>query len=344
MSLTTSRSRYAEPTKSWSWIGICLGIPLLALSFRGVDWKDLSKALQQTRLHSIYLAFFELTLAYLVRAIRWRVVLSAEKSIACTQVFWANMAGYLGNSVLPARAGEVIRSVLLGLRTGTSKTYVLATALTEKLMDTITLVLISSVALLVLPNAPKWLIPASSIMASVAAVGLVGVATAPHFEGVLVRLFTKVPITDKLLLSHWIIQFILGVRALHHFGRAFRFFCLTLLIWGLEGLSMITIAYSMNLPVGFPLALLLLTALALSSALPSTPGYIGIYQFVAVTVLGGFGIFRDQALAFILMFQAVCYSIFIVFGCTGIWRLKRDITHLQEVTIEAERSSILTLS
>jgi len=52
-------------------------------------------------------------------------------------------------------------------------------------------------------------------------------------------------------------------------------------------------------------ALLLLTALGLGSALPSTPGYVGIYQFVAVTVLTPFGIGRDEALAFILVLQVL---------------------------------------
>jgi len=44
--------------------------------------------------------------------------------------------------------------------------------------------------------------------------------------------------------------------------------------------------------ISFRIALLVLTALGLSSALPSTPGYVGIFQFVAVTVLAPFGIDR----------------------------------------------------
>ena len=55
------------------------------------------------------------------------------------------------------------------------------------------------------------------------------------------------------------------------------------------------------------MAILLLTGLGLGSALPSTPGYVGIYQFVAVTVLGPMGIAKSQALAFILVVQAYGY-------------------------------------
>jgi uncharacterized membrane protein YbhN (UPF0104 family) len=56
-------------------------------------------------------------------------------------------------------------------------------------------------------------------------------------------------------------------------------------------------------------ALLLLAGLGLGSALPSTPGYIGIYQFVAVTVLTPFGFSRSDALAYILVAQFFNYLV-----------------------------------
>jgi len=46
--------------------------------------------------------FYLEQLNYFVRAMRWRVLLSAERRIRPLTVFWANMAGYLGNSFLPA--------------------------------------------------------------------------------------------------------------------------------------------------------------------------------------------------------------------------------------------------
>ena len=63
-------------------------------------------------------------------------------------------------------------------------------------------------------------------------------------------------------------------------------------------------AYGLHLHFSFTVAMLLLTGMGLGSALPSTPGYVGIYQFVAVTVLTPFGISRDAALAYILVAQA----------------------------------------
>ena len=50
------------------------------------------------------------------------------------------------------------------------------------------------------------------------------------------------------------------------------------------------LGFDMPLRVAF----LLIAALGLGSALPSTPGYVGIYQFVAVTVLTPFGFSRNR--------------------------------------------------
>ena len=70
------------------------------------------------------------------------------------------------------------------------------------------------------------------------------------------------------------------------------------------------------------MALLLLTGLGLGSALPSTPGYVGVYQFVAVTVLTPFGISRDAALAYILVVQVLGYVVVTLFGLPGLYLLQ----------------------
>ena len=69
---------------------------------------------------------------------------------------------------------------------------------------------------------------------------------------------------------------------------------------------------------------MLLTALGLGSALPSTPGYLGVYQFAAVTVLTPFGFSRDAALAYILVAQALGYAVVLALGLPGLYRLRRS--------------------
>ena len=64
-------------------------------------------------------------------------------------------------------------------------------------------------------------------------------------------------------------------------------------------------AAALGFAIPVPVAFLLIAGIGLGSALPSTPGYVGIYQFVAVTVLTPFGFSRTDAIAYILVAQAL---------------------------------------
>jgi len=97
---------------------------------------------------------------------------------------------------------------------------------------------------------------------------------------------------------------------------------LTVVIWVSDACGVLAGARALGLTISFRVALLLLTGLGLGSALPSTPGYVGIYQFVAVTVLTPFGVGRDEALAYILVAQAMASVVLVVFGLPGLYRLR----------------------
>jgi hypothetical protein len=48
---------------------------------------------------------------------------------------------------------------------------------------------------------------------------------------------------------------------------------------------------------------------------------VGVYQFVAVTVLVPFGFSRDQALVLVIGLQAVVVGVEIILGTLGLWSL-----------------------
>jgi uncharacterized membrane protein YbhN (UPF0104 family) len=146
----------------------------------------------------------------------------------------------------------------------------------------------------------------------------------PHFEGRISAILTRLPLPVRW--RDWLTgiagQCFLGLRAFHNVGRFAGFTALTLMIWGMDvcGVLMGTRALGMEVPP--PVALLLLAGLGLGSALPSTPGYVGIYQFVAVTVLVPFGFPRDAALAYILLGQAMSYVVITSFGLIGMQKYR----------------------
>ena len=152
---------------------------------------------------------------------------------------------------------------------------------------------------------------------------VVALVVATHLDGLIRNLLTRLSLRHALdaRLSDSIGQFLLGMRAFQHPGRALLFAGLTVVIWLTDAPMAIEVGSALNLTLALPQALLLLAALGLSSAVPSTPGYVGIYQFVAVTILTPFDFSRSEALAYIIAFQAVNYVVVIVWGTMGLWRL-----------------------
>lgn len=101
-SVGTSRHRPA-------WVAaiiVAVAVGFLYLAFRKVNWRELRDAILQARLWILALFVVITSANCLLRSLRWRVLLTAEKSIPPATVFWANMVGYLGNNYLPARAGN----------------------------------------------------------------------------------------------------------------------------------------------------------------------------------------------------------------------------------------------
>src|SRR5262245_59182956 len=130
--------RSATRGRLWSWVlAGALAAVLLYFAVRGVDWRNVWRTIAAADLRYIAAALCATSFSFFLRSFRWRVLLNAAGRFSVAMVFWINMAGYLGNNFLPARAGELLRSFLISRNSLLSKTYVLTTALSERLMDVV---------------------------------------------------------------------------------------------------------------------------------------------------------------------------------------------------------------
>jgi uncharacterized protein (TIRG00374 family) len=309
------------------WYGLlsaALAAVLLYYSLRGVEWARVWTTITRARWQYLAAAGLTTCCAFFLRSIRWRILLNTDAHFDVPTVFVATMAGYLGNSFLPARAGELVRTYIISSRSALSKTYVLTTALSERMVDAIALVLASSVVLLGVNPKPAWLGDVSRTTAVVAGVGLLTIAIVPHTGDLVERLLRRVPMPAGLRhrLLELSAQILLGLRTFHSPGRLAGFAFWTVVVWSLDCVTAMLAAHSLGLDLPFRVALLLLAGLGLGSALPSTPGYVGIYQFVTLSILTPFGVSRDEALAFSFVSQALGYVVVLALGLPALYRLR----------------------
>jgi uncharacterized protein (TIRG00374 family) len=327
MTETTEGAATARPRAIYWVASLSLAAVLLYYSLRGIDWLRVWEIVRGARLSVIALAFVIMSFALLLRALRWRVLLSAQRGVPVRLAFWATAAGYLGNNVLPARAGEVVRTLIVSGRSGMSKAFVLTTAFSERVVDAIVLITISAVVLLTLPRQPGWLASAARPFAVLGLAGAAAIALLPAFESFWFRFLAWLPVPDRFRhhAEHALRHILQGIRSFHSRSRLARFLLLTAVIWSCDGITAVVIARAIGLSLSLPVAFLLVAGLGLGSALPSTPGYVGIYQFVAVSVLTPFGLSRTGAIAYILLFQAMIYVVISLWGVIGLGQQRRPV-------------------
>jgi uncharacterized protein (TIRG00374 family) len=311
-------------------VAALLAVVLLYYSLRGIEWTEVARIIAGAAPGGLILAAGIGTVTLFLRACRWRILLNAEGAVSVSTAFWATAAGYFGNNFLPARAGELVRSFMISSRSGLGNTYVLATALSERVADAVALVVISASVLLVLPGQPGWLTSAARPFAILGLLGALAIAVLPLLESVGRSAFERLPLPHAL--RSWAItameHALRGMRTLHDVRRLSGFLGLTALIWPLDAFATISVGAALGLRIPIPVGFLLIAGLGLGSALPSTPGYVGIYQFVAVAVLTPFGFSRTSAIAYILVAQALGYVVIGIFGALGLWRYRPKPRHL----------------
>jgi glycosyltransferase 2 family protein len=316
--------------KSWigriSWIfSLVLAASLLYFSLRGVDWGGVWRIIAAARWQFLLL-FAALNIStYFMRAFRWRILLNAAGHFRFETVFWANMAGYLANNLLPARGGELVRTVLISARSSLSRTFVLTTALSERVMDTVAVLLWTPLAMIGMESKPRWMEEAARGLLVVAVAVVTVTALLPRFAPQLEWLLKRLPLpaAARAFLLRTVEQVLAGLRALHDGRRLGAFAAMTVVAWSFDAFAVMACGRGLGFTISFRVAVLLLTGLALGSTLPSTPGYVGIFQFVAVTILPPFGVSRDGALAYILVAQVFGYAVTAAFGLPGLYRLKQ---------------------
>ena len=230
--------------------------------------------------------------ATFVRGERWQRLLLDEggtQSLRVTQEL--NIIGYMGNNLLPARAGDAIRVVLMAPRSGLLMRSVVGTLLAERLLDVgllLVIFVIVGYGLLgeVGADSVEYVLIAAVALAAVAGVAYLLVRRNEKVMGFLA------PIASATL----------GLRRAHH---ALRLFGLTFLIWGIEAGVWMSVGAAVGFPMS-PIEGLYLVALAsVFSLIPSGPAYAGTQDTavaIGIKALGGTGAI---AVAYLLMLRFV---------------------------------------
>ena len=234
---------------------------------------------------------------YLTRGWRWHLILGGgDVSHRTEDALGLTAVGYMGNTVLPARGGELLRIVLLSDRTGARHRQVLGSIVPERLLDAAALVLLfAAVTAAGIGGTPTGPLPALlGVAGLLLVVAGLGVYLRLRVAGRLQRFADRVrPLTR-------------GTRQLLSM-RGAGLLTLTLAVWMLEAVVLYLVTESLDLTVSVPDAMFVVVLVSFFSLIPAAPGYVGTLDAAALFGLDALGIGGGAALGCVLLWRFVIF-------------------------------------
>ena len=276
----------------------------LALAVYRVDFGEMLQALRTANYSLLAPAALCTLCGYLLRTLRWRLILSQSVRIGFPTLFGILMIGFATNNLVPARLGELARAFLGRQRTGVRKTFFIATIFLERVFDGLVLILILF-ALSTRLSLPEWGREVQ-FAATLVFFGLAGgVALLLGRQRLAASLLRRAAGSLPERFGFWVSSafemFLMGLASMRRFRRVGAVAVISCTIWFLEGLSYYLLALGFDLPLSpqrlIAAVALLLVMVNLGIMIPSAPGYVGTFQFFAVSALSVFDVPRETGLA-----------------------------------------------
>jgi len=348
-----------KKTAASLFLGIVISVVALYLSFRNVPLHELSAYVSSIRYVWIIPAGSAVILSFALRALRWQVILASSGEVGFLTAFHILMTGFMMNCVLPGRIGEIARPIILKKKENIPFSTGLATVAVERVFDISLLLLLFVVVLSIVDIDPNLdmtfgdydlsrdtLINIGKGMVYLSVFLIVGILIMSFgktrqwinqcITGIpkiffFVHQNTKQQMLDRI--------FIPLVRIIDNFAVGFSFITspkkviicigLSLMVWGLS-------AYSYYLMVkgcpGIDLSFAELTAVMVMIcffiALPSVPGFWGIWEAGGVFAMSLFGISTKNAAGFTLINHAIQVFPVILIGMVSAIILGINILHV----------------
>ena len=264
-------------------IGVGLSVAGLAYVYKDFDVQSLltsASRIQLVPLVGTVAAYWLGTV--LLRALLLRHLLKPVGAVGVPAAYRYLCVGFLANNVLPARAGDVARSAAIHRGAGLPFSSVVGSLALERMLD---MGMVAAVALTALQLAPLPTMVRNAALGTAGAVmiGLAVIVVLARREWVEQDGARRGPLR-AFAWSNWV-RFSAGLRAVAH---PMTFALALLLIVGVWGATLACMAFRLEafgIEATPALTFALLTCLGFGVAVPSAPGYIGVYHWAALFAL-----------------------------------------------------------
>lgn len=295
----------------------------LWLALRDVPLDDVIESIQQADLLWVLLSMASIVLAFWVRAVRWRGLLGFR--IPLGRAFFILSVTFFLNQ-LPLRAGEVARS-LLAARSGVPVVTAATSILVERLLDTLMVVVMLTLALSRLPNAVPDAANLAALFGAAAVVAFLMIIVFARYPQIAHRILdvleARIGLVKRLGLRRLIDHILEGLKPLTQWRSGLHAVVWTLISWATSLVTFYTLERALNV-TGVDLVLTSVLGISLASfsiAIPVSVASIGPFEG-AVRLAGeavGMPAVLSTSLGF--LFHGVTIITYSILGVVGLLAL-----------------------
>jgi len=335
--------------KKWQfWLGVLISILFLWLALRGLHLGDFWDAVKTANYWWIFPGVAVYFVGVWARAWRWHYLLGPIKKIPTAKMFPITTIGYMGNNIYPARAGEVLRAVILKRKEGVPVSASLATIIVERIFDGVVML---AFIFINLPELAK-LTGSSGFVGNIQEVAIYGTAAflgalvvfllAAMFPQVTVRagewfIARFLPLRLREKVSAIMHKFLDGLASLRSPFNVLMVFLTSVVIWLLETAKYWFVMHAFDFEVSFFALMLMNGIVNLATTIPSAPGYIGTFDAPGIAVLTAYGVEQATAAGYTLVLHV---ALWLPITALGAWFLAREgikwSDSLRAETVETE--------
>jgi glycosyltransferase 2 family protein len=305
--------------KKWQfWLGVLISILFIWLALRGLQLEEFWGAVKQANYIWLLPGIGVYFIGVWVRAWRWHYLLGPIKKIPTATMFPITTIGYMGNNIYPARAGEVLRAVILKRKEGVSVSASLATIIVERIFDGVVMLAF------VFVNLPELarLTGSSGFVGNIQQVAVIGTAVflgalavfllAAMFPQIAMKIglwaiYRFVPKRIQARVINLSNKFLDGLASLRSPFNSLMVFLTSVIIWLLETGKYWFVMHAFDFSVSFFALMLMNGIVNLATTIPSAPGYIGTFDAPGIAVLTAYGVEHSVAAGYTLVLHVALW-------------------------------------
>jgi uncharacterized protein (TIRG00374 family) len=260
-------------------------------------------------------AVIALALSVVARALRWRSLFAPGRRPPRGATLNATLIGYFYNNILPARAGEAARVLVLNQRSSSPAVEITGTVVVERVYDIVGILIIFFVA-------EPWLAHVSWFGA--AAIVAIGLAAAIATVAASLVIYGDRPLhlllrplgrffSDERL-ERAVAELVHGLSGLHNRLVAVEALAWTIVAWMLSAVCGFLVMLAFHLGLPFAASVLVQVAIGLGMILPSAPAAVGVFEGATLIALRAYALPHATALPYALVYHLVNFIPFVLTG------------------------------